>query len=144
MIVQWNSFKHFFRNCFAVLAHKVPAQRHPNSRGGAEGSWLREELSHRALRDAEVSEAPFLYVCRRPATPLRKPLLSPPLASRPLPHCYSYQSSTEPSERKEWAMEKERGLCELAFNKPSLVADPALTHVIWFSFSVFCGGTAGK
>lgn len=59
------------------------------------------EFSSRALRDAEGSEASFLQMFWSLAIPLRKPLLSPPLTSKFLLHCYPDEGTKEPYRKEE-------------------------------------------
>lgn len=78
------------------------------------------------------------------SVPLRKSLLSPPLASKLLLHRYPDEGTKEPFRKEEEGnRERERPLWTFCF-QPILIAYPALTHIIWFSFSVLPGGAAGK
>lgn len=69
------------------------------------------ELSPRALRDAEGSEASFLQMLWGLSVPLRKSLLSPPLASKLLLHRYPDEGTKEPFRKEEEGnRERERPL----------------------------------
>lgn len=146
MILWWNSFRQsFFRNCFAMLGKKVPAQWHAHSRGRAR-RWLAprkgfnngtsrrqhflEELSHRALKCLQLHFVKYFGNWQ--------PLWGNPFSLLPQP------VSLCPNVTLIWAQRshlkgrsgqrRKKGLCELAVNKPILSAYLALTTLSGFPF----------